>query len=54
MFEKLNDLWNLTQTFNWTALIWAAIKDHKEIIELLIRQEDIDINMKDILNRKHS
>ena len=26
---------------------------HKEIVELLLRQKDIDINMKDILNRKH-
>ena len=32
----------------------AAENGHKEIVELLLRQKDIDINMKDILNRKHS
>ena len=52
--EKLNDLWNLTRTFNYTALIYAAIGGHKEIVELLIRQEGIDINIQDILNQKHS
>ena len=52
--EKLNDLWNLTRTFNDTALIFAAIRGHKEIVELLIRQEGIDINIQDILNQKHS
>ena len=53
MIEKLNDLWNLTRTFNCTALIWAAIKGHKEIVELLIRQEGIDIYMRSILKQKH-
>ena len=27
---------------------------YKEIFELLLRQEGIDVNMKDILNRNHS
>ena len=52
--EKLKYLWNLTRIFNWTALICAAYKGHKEIVELLIRQEGIDINIQDILNQKHS
>ena len=52
--EKLNDLWNLTQTFNNTALIWAAAEGYKEIVELLIRQEGVGINLKDILNQKYS
>ena len=42
------------ETFNNTALVWAAENGHKEIVELLIRQEGIDINIKDILNQKHS
>ena len=52
--EKLKYLWNLTRTFNCTALIRAAFKGHKEIVELLIRQEGIDLNIQNILNRKHS
>ena len=52
--EKLNYLWNLTRTFNNTALIYAARYGHKEIVELLISQEGIDINIQDILNQKHS
>ena len=52
--EKLNYLWNLTRTFNDTALICAASEGHKEIVELLIRQEGIDINIRGILNQKHS
>ena len=49
--ENLNYLWNLTRTFNSTALIYAAIRGHKEIVELLIRQEGIDINIQNILNQ---
>ena len=52
--EELNDLWNLTRTFNSTALIWATTEGHKEIVELLIRQKGIDINKKGILIQKHS
>ena len=52
--DKLNDLWNLTRTFNRTALIRAAKNGHKESVELLISQSDIDINIQDILNQKHS
>ena len=47
---KLNDLWNLTRTFHNTALILASYNGHKEIVELLLRQEGIDINIKEILN----
>ena len=52
--EELNDLWDLTRTFNYTALICAANKGHKEIVELLISQEGIDINIQHILDQKHS
>ena len=54
MIKNMDDLWNLTRTFNFTALIRAAICCHKEIVELLIRQEGIDINIQNILNQKHS
>ena len=51
MIEKLNDLWNLTRTFNYTALIIVAEKGHKDIVELLISQKGIDINIQNILNQ---
>ena len=54
MIENLNDSWNLTQTFNMTILINAAANGNKEIVELLLRQERVDVNMKDILNQSHS
>ena len=50
--EKLNDLWNLTQTFHDTALIRAAQNGHEEIVELLIKQKGINISIQDILNQK--
>ena len=37
-----------------TALLWAAYDGKKEIVEQLIRQEDIDISIQDILKQKHS
>ena len=46
--------WNLTRTFDWTALIVAAEEGNTEIVKLLIRQEGIDINIQDISNKKHS
>ena len=52
--EIFNDLWNSTPIFNWTALIWSAYEGHREIVELLLRQKDIDVNMKSILNQKYS
>ena len=45
--------WNSSLAFNMTALIYAVSEGHLEIVELLISQEDIDINMKDIINQKH-
>ena len=42
-----------TPTFNDTALIYAANSCHKEIVELLLKQEGININEIDILNQKH-
>ena len=49
--ENLKYLQNLTRTFNYTALIYASRDGYKEIVELLIRQEGIDINKKNILNQ---
>lgn len=46
--ETLNDLWNLTQRSNKTALICAVDKGHIEIVELLMRQKDIDANIQGI------
>ena len=48
----MNDLWNLTQTFNWPVLFFAANDGHVKMVELLLRQEGIDINDQDILNQK--
>ena len=50
----MNYLWNLTRIFNITALIWAVWKGHKEIVEVLMKQEGIDINIQDISIPKHS
>lgn len=44
----LNSSWNLASTFNRTALIYAASENNKEIVELLLKQEGIDININDI------
>ena len=52
--EISNHLWNLTLTFNWTALIYAAYNGRTEIVRLLLAQTGIDINIKDILMQKHS
>lgn len=51
--EKENNLWNLSLGINKTALILAALEGNKEIVELLVRHKDIDINLKDITNQKH-
>ena len=53
MIEILNDLWNSIRTFNVTALIWAVSNGQKEIVEMLLRHKDIDVNINDILNQKH-
>ena len=37
-----------------TALMWSTFNDHKENVELLLRQEGIDINFQDISNQKDS
>ena len=34
--------------------MYAASNGNKEIVELLLRQEGIDINIQDISNQKHS
>ena len=34
--------------------MYAVIKGYNEIVEFLLKQEEIDINIKDILDRKHS
>ena len=38
---------------NYSALILAAKESYKEIVELLIRQECININFQSILKQKH-
>ena len=48
----MNDLWNLTRTFNSTALTCASLKGYKEIVELLLSQGDIEINNQDVLNQE--
>ena len=53
MIEILNDLWNSIRTFNETALIVAIKNDYADIVEILLKQNGIDVNMKDILNQKH-
>ena len=35
-------------TFHRTALIYASENDHKEIVELLLQQDGIDINIQEI------
>ena len=54
MISILNDLWNLFLVLNYTALLKAVTERYTEIVELLLKQEDIDINMKDILSQIHS
>ena len=41
-------------TINDTALIYAAEKGHKEIVEILLKQEGIDVNIRGISNHKYS
>ena len=43
-FKILNALWNFKHFLNFTALILAADSGHKDIVELLLKQENIDIN----------
>lgn len=54
--EIMNHFWNLILTFNRTALIFAALKGHTEVVRLLLEQENIDINLKSIFffNYMHS
>ena len=42
-----NDIWKLLKLFE-TALILASMKGHTEIVKILVEQEGIDINAKDI------
>ena len=39
---------------NYNALMFAAEEGHTEIVELLLRQENILIDVKNILKLKHS
>lgn len=43
-------LWDSNGTFNNSALIEAAINGYIDIVDLLLRQESIDVNIKNILN----
>ena len=45
MFE--NNIWNFFKLFN-TVLIYASMKGYTEIVRILVEQEGIDINVKDI------
>ena len=45
MFQ--NNIWKLFKLL-WTALIWASEEGHTEILSMLLEQEGIDINSKDI------
>ena len=45
-------LWNLIWIFNYSALILATVSGCIEIVELLLKQEEIDINSKTIWNHK--
>ena len=49
-----NHFWNWNQSFNYTALAYAAHHGHTEIVDHLLLQPNIDINIKGILNQKHS
>ena len=42
-----SNLWNLPKKFK-TALFWAIKNGYLEIVKLLIENEKIDINIKDI------
>ena len=48
--EILNTLWNLTGKFDNTALIHASFKGYTEIVEILLKQEDIDVNIRGIFD----
>lgn len=52
--DYLIDLWNSNWIFNFTPLSYAAFKGQKEIVELLLSQEGIDINCKTILIHNYS
>lgn len=43
-------LWNSNETFNDSALIEAARNGYIGIVDLLLRSESIDVNIKNILN----
>ena len=42
-----NYIWNLFKLFD-TALIWASEKGNTEIVKMLVEQDGIDINAKNI------
>lgn len=52
--EKSKLLWSLHLKFNVTALTMAVLKEKTEIVRLLLAQNDIDTNRKDIYIHKHS
>ena len=51
--DLYNGLWNSICVFNDTALLFAVKNGHADIVEILLRYKDIDVNIKDILNQKH-
>ena len=42
-----NNIWDLFELFQ-TALMWASANGYTEIVKILVKQEGIDINAKDI------
>ena len=46
--QVFNHLWNSRRIFNNTALIYATIRGHTEIVRELLTKESIDINIKNI------
>lgn len=51
--KKCKHLWNLSSTFNDTALILSSSSGHINIVQLLLTQKNIDINMEGILIQKN-
>ena len=47
-FNIFNYFWDFIQTFNYTALIYAALEGHSEVVDKLLSQSGIEINHKDI------
>ena len=47
MMRIQNNIWKLFKLFR-TALMWASMDGYVEVVKILVEQEGIDINAKDI------